>query len=61
MPLVIVLAKMEMNGVKIDLDLLQEYSKEIETQLQQKMERIYGLAGEDLQHQLFPATRENPL
>jgi DNA polymerase-1 len=47
MPLVLVLAKMEMNGVKIDLDLLQEYSKEIETQLQQKIERIYGLAGED--------------
>jgi DNA polymerase-1 len=45
-PLIIVLAKMEMNGVKIDLDLLQEYSKEIETQLQQKMERIYGLTGE---------------
>jgi DNA polymerase-1 len=42
----IVLAKMEMNGVKIDIDLLQEFSKEIETQLQQKMERIYGLAGE---------------
>lgn len=46
MPLVMVLAKMEMNGVKIDLDLLQEYSKEIEIQLQQKMERIYGLAEE---------------
>jgi len=46
MPLVMVLAKMEMNGVKIDLDLLQEYSKEIETQLQQKIERIYGFAGE---------------
>ena len=46
MPLITVLAKMEMNGVKIDLDLLQEYSKEIETQLQQKIERIYGLAGE---------------
>lgn len=46
MPLVIVLAKMEMNGVKIDPDLLRDYSKEIETQLQQKMERIYGLAGE---------------
>jgi DNA polymerase-1 len=45
-PLLIVLAKMEMNGVKIDIDLLQEFSKEIETQLQQKMERIYGLAGE---------------
>ncbi len=46
MPLVIVLAKMEMNGVKIDSDLLQEYSKEIETQLQQKIDRIYALAGE---------------
>ena len=46
MPLVIVLAKMEMNGVKIDPDLLREYSKEIETQLQQKMDRIYALAGE---------------
>ncbi len=46
MPLVMVLAKMETNGVKIDLDLLQGYSKEIETQLQQKMDRIYGLAGE---------------
>jgi DNA polymerase I len=46
MPLVTVLAKMEMNGVKIDLDLLLEYSKEIETQLQQKIERVHGLAGE---------------
>jgi DNA polymerase-1 len=46
MPLVMVLAKMEMTGVKIDLGLLQEYSKEIESQLQQKMERIHGLAGE---------------
>ncbi len=46
MPLVMVLAKMEMNGVKINLDLLLEYSKEIEIQLQQKTERIYGLAGE---------------
>ncbi len=46
MPLVMVLAKMEMNGVRIDLDLLREYSKEIEIQLQQKIERIYALAGE---------------
>jgi DNA polymerase-1 len=45
-PLAMVLAKMEMNGVKIDIDLLQEFSKEIEIQLQQKIERIYGLAGE---------------
>ena len=46
MPLLIVLAKMEMNGVKIDMDLLKEYSKEIEGQLLQKMERIYRWAGE---------------
>jgi len=46
MPLLTVLAKMEMNGVKIDVDLLKEYSKELEIQLQQKMERIYSLAGE---------------
>ena len=46
MPLVMVLAKMEMKGVRIDLDLLREYSKEIEIQLQQKIERIYGSAGE---------------
>jgi DNA polymerase-1 len=45
-PLIIVLSKMEMNGVKIDIDLLEEFSKEMEGQLQQKMERIYGLAGE---------------
>jgi DNA polymerase-1 len=45
-PLITVLAKMEMNGVKIDIDLLREFSKEIEVRLNQKMERIYGLAGE---------------
>jgi DNA polymerase I len=46
LPLLIVLAKMEMSGVKIDVDLLRDFSKEIEGQLQQKMERIYGFAGE---------------
>jgi DNA polymerase-1 len=46
MPLLIVLAKMEMNGVKINVDLLRDFSKELEIQLQQKMERIYSLAGE---------------
>ena len=45
-PLLIVLAKMEMNGVKIDIDFLREFSKEVESRLQQKMERIYALAGE---------------
>ncbi len=46
MPLVTVLAKMEMNGVKIDVDLLREFSKEIENQLLEKRERIYAMAGE---------------
>jgi DNA polymerase-1 len=46
MCLLIVLAKMEMNGVKIDIDLLNEFSKELESQLQQKERRIYALAGE---------------
>ncbi|MDI7259949.1 MAG: DNA polymerase I [Thermodesulfobacteriota bacterium] len=46
MPLAIVLAKMEMNGVKIDIDLLRDFSKEIEGQLLRKMEQIYGLAGQ---------------
>ena len=45
-PLVTVLAKMEMSGVKIDVDLLRDFSKEVEGQLQQKMECIYQLAGE---------------
>ncbi len=46
MPLAVVLAKIEMNGVKIDIDLLSDFSKEIENRLFQKMDRIYGLAGE---------------
>jgi DNA polymerase-1 len=46
MPLAVVLAKMEMNGVKIDIDFLRGFSKEIEGQLLGKMDRIYGLAGE---------------
>jgi DNA polymerase-1 len=46
MPLLAVLAKMEMNGVKIDIDLLNEFSKEMEIQLQQREERIYTLSGE---------------
>jgi len=37
---------MERNGVRIDTDLLQAYSKEVEAQLEQRMGRIYELAGE---------------
>jgi len=46
-PLLTVLAKMEMSGVRIDVDLLQEFSKEVQVQLDQKMERIHRLAGEE--------------
>jgi DNA polymerase I len=46
LPLALVLAKIEMNGVKIDVDLLKEFSKELEVQLRQRMDRIYELAGE---------------
>jgi DNA polymerase-1 len=46
MPLLVVLARMEMNGVRIDIDFLNDFSKEIEIQLQQKEERIFTLAGE---------------
>ena len=46
MPLCIVLATMERDGVKIDVDLLRAFSKELEVLLQQKIDRIYGLAGE---------------
>jgi len=46
MPLSTVLAKIERNGVKIDIELLNDFSKEIEIQLLQRMDRIYALAGE---------------
>jgi DNA polymerase-1 len=46
MCLLIVLAKMEMNGVKIDIDLLNEFSKELESHLHQREQQIYALAGE---------------
>lgn len=45
-PLVEVLAKIEMNGFKIDKELFHKMSKEIEGQLNSIIERIYFLAGE---------------
>jgi DNA polymerase-1 len=45
-PLIKVLASMEMNGVKIDRSLLEEMSKEFEGQLASIADRIYLLAGE---------------
>jgi DNA polymerase-1 len=45
-PLIGVLAHMEMNGVKIDRSLLEEMSKEFEGKLDSIVDRIYLLAGE---------------
>jgi DNA polymerase-1 len=45
-PLIGVLAHMEMNGVKIDRSLLEEMSKEFEGKLASIVDRIYLLAGE---------------
>lgn len=46
MPLVEVLAKMEENGVSIDLELLAEMSKFIEKELKDLERHIYAIAGE---------------
>ena len=47
MPLVEVLAQVEMNGVNIDVDLLKELSKKTEKRLQNLAREIYGEAGEE--------------
>ncbi|MCK4596477.1 DNA polymerase I [bacterium] len=46
MPLVEVLARMEMNGVCLDVDFLREMSQELEEELNGLIEQIYDLAGE---------------
>jgi DNA polymerase I len=46
MPLIPVLAEMEMNGVRVDRQALARFSKEVEVQLFQLEGRIYQLAGE---------------
>lgn len=47
MPLLEVLAEIEMNGFKIDRIVFQEMSKELDGQLNTIIERIYFLAGEE--------------
>ena len=47
LPLIEVLAEMEMNGVKLDLPLLGRMSREFEGQMKGISERIYELAGEE--------------
>ncbi len=47
LPLIEVLAEMEMNGVKLDLPLLSRMSREFEGQMKGISETIYELAGEE--------------
>jgi DNA polymerase-1 len=47
MPLVRVLVEMEENGVALDKKLLSKMSEEMESQLDQLREEIYGIAGEN--------------
>ena len=44
-PLVRVLTDMEFEGVKVDVDFLNEYSKELEKDAKQFEERVYAIAG----------------
>ena len=47
MPLIYVLADLEMAGVKVDLHKLEDISKELERELEGMTRRIYFLAGEE--------------
>ncbi|MDR4499477.1 MAG: DNA polymerase I [Candidatus Scalindua sp.] len=47
LPLVEVLAEMEMNGVRIDSNFLEKMSGKLETQLHQISKRIHQIAGEE--------------
>jgi DNA polymerase-1 len=45
-PLVRVLTDMEFEGIRVDMDFLREYSKELEREARQAEERVYQQAGE---------------
>jgi DNA polymerase-1 len=45
MPLMVILARMESNGVSLDTDLLRKMSKTINQQIEQLTEKIYAIAG----------------
>ncbi len=47
MPLLPVLARMEMNGISIDPDYLGEFSKELTTEIRHLEQKIHGQAGEE--------------
>ncbi len=46
MPLVKVLFDMEREGIKVDLEKLQAYGKELDALIEKEAERVYELAGE---------------
>ena len=45
-PLVRVLTDMEFEGIRVDMEFLREYSKELEREARQAEERVYSQAGE---------------
>lgn len=45
LPLIPVLARIEMNGIKVDTDFLSSLSREVDAQLNDIVKRIYSLAG----------------
>ena len=47
MPLSLVLAEMESAGIALDVEMLKKYSKELSTDLEQLILKIYELAGEE--------------
>ncbi len=46
-PLVPVLASMEAEGVKLDIETLRAYSKQLETEIDELVKQIHELAGEE--------------
>jgi len=60
MPLLVVLARMEMNGVKIDIDLLNEFSKEMEINCSRGRSAFIP-SPERSSISILPATGEDPL
>ena len=47
MPLIIVLAKMEKEGINLDVNMLKRYSAQLTSALFDKQQRIYDLAGQE--------------
>ncbi len=47
LPLAVVLAEIEMNGVKIDKNFLEKMSKNLEKDLSRSVKKIYDMAGEE--------------